>query len=484
MLASGEYAGSQDLYQDSGALTTAWHDLYQVSVGYMIGLDHHKDSVGYHATSQGLCQVTLGGLLDQASQGAIYQAGHDGGDYLAARAALYLSSIGKPGTVTQGPNQAISGEMEIESQYVFNQAGLKVGEYPAEAAHYQASDGEPDAAAGLYHAGGQGMPASVGHDIPSQDLYQDSSGTKVDICKLDISDQVGLIVVEENAVSGHAVQGLVPGHAVQGLVAGHAVQGLVPGHAVQGLLAAYAVQGFVPCHAVQRLVPGHGVQELEPGHAVQGLVAAYAVQGFVPCHAVQRLVPGHGVQELEPGHAVQGLVPGHVIPVGTAPSHAASIVSEKEPALTAHSVKSINMKEVARNLSIEQISSEGKQIIIKEMVYKIIINKEKDKVPLPVNNEKEKMRAAQLQQIWKCFSERQLLLALARSNFSESQWLSNVTEYTSSQVSSKCLNDTSRALKVKLVAATLLATGDLIRSWSCVLTSHPKSDKVISFQSC
>ena len=448
MLASGEYAGSQDLYQDSGALTTAWHDLYQVSVGYMIGLDHHKDSVGYHATSQGLCQVTLGGLLDQASQGAIYQAGHDGGDYLAARAALYLSSIGKPGTVTQGPNQAISGEMEIESQYVFNQAGLKVGEYPAEAAHYQASDGEPDAAAGLYHAGGQGMPASVGHDIPSQDLYQDSSGTKVDICKLDISDQVGLIVVEENAVSGHAVQGLVPGHAVQGLVAGHAVQGLVPGHAVQGLLAAYAVQGFVPCHAVQRLVPGHGVQELEPGHAVQGLV------------------------------------PGHVIPVGTAPSHAASIVSEKEPALTAHSVKSINMKEVARNLSIEQISSEGKQIIIKEMVYKIIINKEKDKVPLPVNNEKEKMRAAQLQQIWKCFSERQLLLALARSNFSESQWLSNVTEYTSSQVSSKCLNDTSRALKVKLVAATLLATGDLIRSWSCVLTSHPKSDKVISFQSC
>ena len=148
VLASGEYPGSQDLYQDSGALTTAWHDLYQVSVGYMIGLDHHKDSVGYHATSQGLCQVTLGVLLDQASQGAIYQVGHDGGDYLAARAALYLSSIGKPGTVTQGPNQAISDEMEIESQYVFNQAVLKIGEYPAEAAHYQASDGEPDAAAG------------------------------------------------------------------------------------------------------------------------------------------------------------------------------------------------------------------------------------------------------------------------------------------------------------------------------------------------
>ena len=83
-------------------------------------------------------------------------------------------------------------------------------------------------------------------------------------------------------------------------------------------------------------------------------------------------------------------------------------------------VKNPNMKEAARNLTLQQIFVKGNQIIMQEMADKIIINKKKDKVPLPLNNDKEKMKAAQLQKMWKCFFGRQLLLTLVKSNLSES----------------------------------------------------------------
>ena len=93
---------------------------------------------------------------------------------------------------------------------------------------------------------------------------------------------------------------------------------------------------------------------------------------------------------------------------------------------------------------------------------------------LQVNNKEVKMRAAQLQQMWKTFFHQQLLLFQARVHLLEFQRHSSVAECISRQVSSKCLNDSSRAMKVKLEAATLLATGGLSKGWSCVLTTQAK----------
>ena len=179
-------------------------------------MDLHKVSEGPDATSQGLCQATKGGLHDHDSQGKTYQAGHDGGEYLAARAAHYLASIGKPEDATlRCPNPAGISKHEIVSQDVFYQVGLVAREYlAAKVAHCRASDIESDAADDLYQAGSQGMPASSGHDISSQDLYKDRSSTEAYVAKqaslqealVECGDQVKL------QVSGQVILSAGEGH--------------------------------------------------------------------------------------------------------------------------------------------------------------------------------------------------------------------------------------------------------------------------------
>ena len=184
-------------------------------------------------------------------------------------------------------------------------------------------------AAGLYHTGGQGMPANGGNDIPSQNLYQDP---KVDICKFGNSGQAGHTVVENHAPAGHVRERLaVPCLVLSGLVLGHAGQMLGPSH---------FVPGNVPCHVVPPELPVLS-HVLQPGLAG-------------PVHAVQGLVPED---------AVQGLVPGLVASVGAVPSHAipdsaSSNLSDKESVLTVPSVNTVNdlnMKEVTRNRGMQQI---------------------------------------------------------------------------------------------------------------------------------
>ena len=86
-----------------------------------------------------------------------------------------------------------------------------------------------------------------------------------------------------------------------------------------------------------------------------------------------------------------------------------------------------------------------------------------------VHPEREKLRAVKLQQMWETFFNRQLPFFLAGTRLSEYQELSSVTEC----IYSKCLNDTSRALILKMETATLLVMADLASNWS-YLTSHMK----------
>ena len=430
------------LYQDSGGVKAAWYDLFKASVGYVqTGMDLHKVSEGPDATSQGLCQATEGGLHDHASQGKTYQAGHDGGEYLAARAALYLASIGQPGDATlRGPNPAGIGEHEI----AFYQVAAKV-------AHCQASDSEFDAAAGLYHAGSQVMPSSGGHDISSQDLYQDRSSTEADVGKqgsllealVECGDQVQLQVSGQvflNAGEGHDQGGELDARDDDG------VTGLaLPGHVL-------TPKSAVPGHALppRFAVPGH---VLPPGLAVLE-------------HA---LPPGAGLAlsslALPPGPAVHvyHAVPGLDVPVHAAPGPAVS--TGQNPSMI-EDARNDKMQEDKKRSTLPVYDCEGKvkvsdsiqgiNIMIPSFKKVARIMKE---VRSPRKSErKEFVKAALVLLMWRKFLARQKQLldymALSDHRFIGCSVTSRVDEFSHS----RCLNDTSRAISAKLEVAIMLAS--------------------------
>ena len=78
-------AGCQDFYQDSGGDSVAWKSVNERAYNK---LNISSQSIHPEAT------------------GTFYQAGHGGGEYLAARAALYLASVGGPVVATEDHYQA------------------------------------------------------------------------------------------------------------------------------------------------------------------------------------------------------------------------------------------------------------------------------------------------------------------------------------------------------------------------------------------
>ena len=275
----------------------------------------------------------------------------------------------------------------------------------------------------------------------------------------------------------HAMQGLVAYHAMQGHVADHAKQGLVADHAMQGLVADHAMQGHVADHANQGLMPGQAVQGLMPGHghvvSVDDVssppspdinVSSHAVSRSVACHVLLPglamscpvlppglVVPGHALppglamtgHTLPPGPAVHVphdipwlTVPVHVMPGLELPDHTHS---EGESALILPSVS------IMQNSSITEVAKITEQS--RDMVF------HKDR--------KDIQRTSQLLLLkWKVFQARQFQLSLSVVSMVQGGDSENQPS------PSKCLNNNSRALNMKLRAATLLASVGLFISWS------------------
>ena len=147
-----------------------------------------------------------------------------------------------------------------------------------------------------------------------------------------------------------------------------------------------------------------------------------------------------------------------------AAGHDGSTHGESEFVVRAPSVNTfykLNMKEVARNIDMQQISVKNR-----------FISKDEDKLI-----ELQKLRTAQLNQMLRIFIVRQLLVYTADNNFGE------ISVTLAVRSTSKYLKDTRRAFNLRMGATALLATVDLVRSWSCVLTSKSQSGEVSSGQS-
>ena len=170
----------------------------------------------------------------------------------------------------------------------------------------------------------------------------------------------------------------------------------------------------------------------------------------------------------------------HPVPDLTVPSHAVPAL-----AVTCHPVPGLAMSNLSNHAT--STYSETDSAVIVNKVAKVTDHS----IMVMIDMERKKMlRASQLLQLmWKVFLVRQLKLFL--SVVSMTREADSVDHYSHS----KCLNNTSRALCLKLKAASLLASAGLCTTWSpssvsCqheeTLAEIPLSDnfKRSEFQAC